>query len=246
MKWVRLFVPNPGAAIRLFCFPFAGGGASAFRPWCAGLPDFIEICPIQTPGREERHGEPLFTRMPDLADAAASRIRPYLDKPFAFYGHSLGALLAFEVARSLRRSGAPLPLTMFLSAHRAPHLPLGRRTFHDLPDGELIAEIRDLNGTPEALLDDRDALEYLLPIVRADLEVCDTYRWVEEPPLPVPLVVYGGALDRSVPPQHLEGWASHTTGSFALQIFPGNHFFLRSQQVPLLRSLESHLAAYLP
>ncbi len=246
MNWVRFPVPNPGAAIRLFCFPFAGGGASAFRAWCAGLPDFIEICPIQMPGREERHGEPLFTQMPELADAAAARIRHYLDKPFAFYGHSLGALLAFEVARRLRRAGAPLPLALFLGAHRAPHLPLLRRAFNDLPDRELVAEIRDLSGTPAALLEDRDALGYLLPIVRADLEVCDTYRWVEEPPLPCPLAVYGGALDPNVPPRQLEGWASHTSGPFTLQIFPGNHFFLRSHQAPLLRSLGSHLAAYLP
>lgn len=243
MSWVQFPVPNPGAAARLFCFHFAGGGASAFRGWAPALPASIEICPVQTPGREERISEAPFTHLPELVDAAAAQILPWLDKPFAFFGHSLGALVAFEVTRKLRRSSAAQPLSLFLSAHRAPHLPLSRRLFHNLPDDELISVMREMNGTPDALLENREVLDYLLPIIRADLKMCDTYQLIGDGLLSCPLIVYGGRDDRGVSEPELEAWRFHTSAPFMLQMFPGDHFFIRSQRSPLLRNLSAQLLA---
>jgi medium-chain acyl-[acyl-carrier-protein] hydrolase len=239
--WVRIPAPSPAASVRLFCLPFAGGGASAYRPWCAQLKESIEVCLIQPPGREDRHREPAYTQCGPLADAIFAQIRPYLDKPYAFYGHSLGALLAFEVARRLHAAALPAPSVLFVAAHRAPHLPLMRRVFYHLPEHELIAEIQRLNGTPAAILEDRDMMSYWLPIMRADLQICDTYEFAAAPPLSCAVVACAGSDDTAVPPERMQGWQEHTTGAFALQVFPGDHFFVRSSQDALLEALERHI-----
>lgn len=239
--WVRTPVPRPAASTRLFCLPFAGGSASVYRPWCNQLKESIEVCLIQPPGREDRHAEPAYTHSNPMADAIIAQIRPFLDKPFAFYGHSMGALLAFEIARKLRAADLPAPSVLFLAAHRAPHLPLMRPIFYNLPDDELVAEIKRLNGTPAAILEDREMLRYWLPIMRADLQICDTYEFVAAPPLNCAVVAYAGAEDKAVPPGRMQGWQDHTTGAFALQVFPGDHFFMRTAQDALLEALESHM-----
>ena len=125
-KWITCPHPNPGARLRLFCLPFAGGGASAYRLWAADLPAWVEVCPIQLPGREDRYGEPAFTSLIGLSRAMSREVTPFLDRPFAFFGHSMGALVGFELARALRHSKAPAPLAMFLAAYPAPHLPPAR------------------------------------------------------------------------------------------------------------------------
>lgn len=239
--WVRIPAPRPAASARLFCLPFAGGGASVYRQWCNQLKESIEVCLIQPPGREDRHTEPAYTHSNQMAEAIIAQIRPLLDKPFAFYGHSLGALLAFEVARRLRAAELPAPSVLFLAAHRAPHLPLMRRIFYNLPDHELVAEIQRLNGTPAAILEDREMLRYWLPIMRADLQICDTYEFVAASPLSCAVVAYAGADDKAVPPERMQGWQDHTTGAFALHVFPGDHFFVRTAQAALLEALERHM-----
>lgn len=240
-NWVRIPAPRPAASARLFCLPFAGGGASFYRPWCHHLKESIEVCLIQPPGREDRHTEPAYTHSSQMAEAILTQIRPFLDKPFAFYGHSLGALLAFEVARRLHAARLPDPSVLFLAAHRAPHLPLMRQSFYNLPDHELVAEIRRLNGTPSAILEDREMLRYWLPIMRADLQICDTYEFVAASPLRCAVVAYAGADDEAVPPERMRGWQDHTTGAFALHVFPGDHFFVRTAQVALLEALERRM-----
>lgn len=240
--WVRFLLPRPDAAMRLFCFPFAGGGASAFRAWCAEAPDFIEVCPIQPPGREERYGELPFRSLPEMVDAAAADLRRFSDKPFALYGHSAGAITAFEIAQKLHRDGAPAPILLAVGAHRAPHLPLRRRTLHDLSDEELLTEIRNLSGTPAAVLEDRGTREYVLRVMRADLSMCENYEFVGgRDPLPYPIAVYGGAEDASVPPDWLSDWRVHTSDSFTIQVLPGDHFFLNTQRAALLGSLSEHI-----
>ena len=240
--WITCPFPNPAAHLRLFCLPFAGGGASIFRTWGRTLPQIVEVCPVQLPGRENRLREPPYTELQALVEHLASQILPYAQKPFALFGHSMGALLAFELTRILRRQDGPLPRFLFLSAHRAAHLPLRRPPLHGLPDPEFIQAVRCLGGTPEGVFEHKELLEITLPALRADFTLCDRYNFVPEAPLNCPLILYAGRQDTEVLPQEVEAWSEHTTQTARLRIFPGDHFFLRSDRDLLLRAITSVLA----
>ena len=147
-SWIAFRKPNPQARLRLFCFPYAGAGASIFRTWPDGLPADVEICPVQYPGRGTRPMETPFTEISSLVRALAQAMLPLVDKPFAFFGHSLGALVAFELAQELRRQSSLQPARLFVSADRAPQIPRRNRPIHALPEGEFLAELRRLNGIP--------------------------------------------------------------------------------------------------
>src|SRR5260370_20858382 len=155
--------------LRLFCLPSAGGGSSAYRDWQNGFPSEIEVCPVQLPGRENRFSEPPATSMPSLVRALAAGLSPFLDRPFALFGHSLGALVAFELCQELRSMRQPVANHLFVSARPAPHLPDRRPPIHHLPDEALAAELRRLNGTPEDVLGDSALIELILPHLRADV-----------------------------------------------------------------------------
>lgn len=241
-SWITCPSPNPAAHLRLFCLPFAGGGASTFRTWGSALPQVVEVCPVQLPGRENRLREPPYTEIRALTERLASQILPYAQKPFALFGHSMGALLAFELTRTLRRQDGPMPLFLFLSAHRAAHLPLRRPPLHELPDPEFIQAVRCLGGTPEGVFEHKELLEVTLPALRADFTLCDRYGFVPEAPLSCPLILYAGRQDTEVLPQEVEAWSEHTTQTARLRIFPGDHFFLRSDRDLLLRAIASVLA----
>jgi medium-chain acyl-[acyl-carrier-protein] hydrolase len=239
--WITCPSPNPTAHSRLFCLPFAGGGASIFRTWGRELSRFVEVCPIQLPGRENRLGEPPLTNIQTLAERLASEILPFARKPFALFGHSMGALLAFELTRTLRRLDGPMPSALFISAHRAPHLPLRRKPLHALPDPEFLQAVRGLGGTPGEVFEHEDLLKVMLPVLRADFTLCDRYDFIPEAPLDCPLVLYAGRQDTEVSPQEVEAWGEHTTQTARLRIFPGDHFFLRSDRDLLLRAMASAL-----
>jgi surfactin synthase thioesterase subunit len=241
-SWITCQSPSPMARIRLFCVPFAGGGASIFRTWGRELPQAIELCPIQLPGRENRLGEPPYTDIRILADCLAREMLPYAQMPFALFGHSMGALLAFELVRTLRRHGGPMPLVLFLSAHRAAHLPLRRKRLHGLADSEFLQAVRGLGGTPEEVFKHQDLLKVMLPALRADFTLCELYKFVPETPINCPLVLYAGRQDTEVSLEEVEAWNEHTTETARLQIFPGDHFFLRSDRDLLLRAIASTLA----
>lgn len=241
-RWITCLSPNPAASLRLFCLPFAGGGASVFRGWEKALPPGIELCPIQLPGRENRLSEPPLTDMAALTQHLAREIFPFIDKPFALFGHSAGALAAFELTRTLRRLGAPMPGTLLLSAHRAPHLPLRRRPLHGLTDAELVQAVRSFGGTPQEVFAHKDLVDLILPALRADFTLCDNYKYRAEVSLPCPFVLYAGRQDTEVSPHEVEAWNEHTTEGSRLRIFPGGHFFLRSDRDLLLRAMASVLA----
>lgn len=227
--------PNSTSRVRLFCFPFAGGGASVFAPWVRELPPEVQICPVQLPGREIRLKEPAYTRVAPLLAALDRELRPALDRPFALFGHSLGALVAFELARYLRRQGGPLPQRLFVSARRAPQLADPEPPLGSLPDAELVASLRRrFDGIPAALLDNPDLLAVFLPTLRADCQLLDAYEYVSEAPLECPVAVFGGEQDRSVGRSELEGWATQTSQAFTVRMFPGDHFFLKGPARPLL------------
>nr|QEO73761.1 thioesterase [uncultured bacterium] len=227
--WVKSPRPNPAARRRLFCFPHAGGGALTYRTWPEALPAEVEVRPIHLPGRESRIGEPAFDNLGALVDALVPELLPLLDRPFAFFGHSMGAMIGFEVARRLRAKRLAGPRQMFVSGRRAPQLPAKdeRRTF-DLPKDEFVEELGRLNGTPREVLEHPELLELILPILRADFSVCQTYSYVPGEPLDIPITVLGGSEDSDVSRAGLEAWREQTSGAFKLHMLPGDHFFINS------------------
>ena len=235
--WIVQPRPRPNAAMRLFCFPYAGGAPHIFRDWPANLPSFIDVCAVQLPGRGNRLRERSYTSFKDLVPDAAIALRPFFDRPFAFFGHSMGALAAFEVARVLRDSGSRQPEILFVSGSRAPQLPRKGMKTYDLPDDEFIEELRRLNGTPAEVLEHPELLQILLPLVRTDFAVTESYEYVEQPPLNCPLVVFGGLADNEVRRERLEPWREQTTGPFKHVMFPGDHFYLHSQQRTMLTTI---------
>ena len=232
---------NPQARLRLFCFPYAGGGALIYRNWHKFLPRDVELLAVQLPGRETRLKEPPFTRLLTLLRALAPVLLPFLDKPFAFFGHSLGALLCFEMARQIRREYGMSPAHVFVSGRGAPHVRKAHSPIHALPEAELVEELRNLNGTPEAVLEHKELLKLVLPALRADFSLCENYEYYYEEPLDCAISAYGGLQDIDTSVERLEAWSDQTTGSFCLSTFPGDHFFLHSSQSLLLRRLSEEL-----
>lgn len=226
--WLSCPKPNPSATIRLFCFPYSGAAASIYYPWADLLPPSIEVCPVQLPGHGTRLREPLATRLSPQVEALAAGLAPAFDRPFAFFGHSMGALLSFELARYLRRLGRPAPLHLFVSGHGAPHLPDRNPPLHALPDDQFVARLRELNGTPEEVLRHQELLQLLIPVLRADFAVCETYVYQPEPPLDCPISAYGGLGDGYVNREELAAWQAQTTGRFSVRMFPGDHFYLNN------------------
>jgi medium-chain acyl-[acyl-carrier-protein] hydrolase len=240
--WIVRPRPLPDARLRLFLLPHAGAGASFFRGWVDALPPElrVEVCAVQPPGRENRLREPPVGRWEPLVAAMAEGLVPYLDRPYAVFGHSTGAMLGFELARTCRRAGRPLPAHLFPSGRPAPHLPRMLFTY-DLPDDEFIESVRELGGIPDEVLAHRELMALMLPILRADMAVNELYEHREEPPLDVPITAYGGLDDPRAEPEHLEAWAAHTAREFRARFFPGDHFYLLSDRHQVLEALTRDL-----
>lgn len=245
-RWVRIPEPLLEARTRLFCLPYAGVGISAFRGWSSPLRPDVEVCLIQLPGREDRLSEPRFTRLTELVPSLLTALYPYLDRPFALFGHSMGGLIAFELTRALRREGGPLPSKLCISARKAPQLRETSVPLHDLPDAGLVEKIRRLyDGIPQVILDSPELLRLFLPTLRADLEFCETYIYRPEPPLACPIAAFGGLNDRLVKPGDVEAWREHSTNGFALTLLSGGHFFLKEARADLLAALSVSVAGEL-
>ncbi|HKS26462.1 MAG TPA: alpha/beta fold hydrolase [Pyrinomonadaceae bacterium] len=244
--WFRPRLPNPKAKLRLFCFPYAGGTSSIFNNWPRELSAEVEVCPVHLPGRESRFRERSFTRVGPLVETMAQAISTLMDKPFAFFGHSMGAILGFELIHLLQREGRPLPFCFFASGRSAPQKRLKTaQTFH-LPESEFIEQLRRLNGTPKEVLEHEELMGLMIPILRADFEICETYSYTPGPKLGCAITALGGAHDRDVPSSHLAGWRDHTDSIFSQYIFPGDHFFLHSAEKQLLHTLGQELARLSP
>ena len=228
--WLVNWKPNRSASVRLFCFPYAGGGDSIFRSWQQSLSDTIEVCPVQLPGRDSRIAEPPCTDINQLVRAAGEGLAPHLDKPFALFGHSMGALIVFELARHLKREYSAQPVHLFVSGRPSPQT-ISELYDLDQLDSELPEMLHRQNATLE-VLENRELMELLLPILRADLALCKSYVYTPQPSFSFSITVFGGLDDHSVPRQCLEGWREHTTGRFVLRMFPGDE--LNSSPLQLL------------
>lgn len=233
--------PNERAKIRLFCFPYAGGSNLTFRTWGRALGPSIAVCPAHLPGRERRLTEKPYTFAQSLVEAAAEAIIPHLDFPFAFFGHSMGALISFELARHLRRLDMPLPTHIFLSGRGAPQLGVRESVTYNLPEKEFAEELRRLNGTPREVLEHQELMELMIPLLRADFEVCQTYRYTPEPALDCPITAFGGWDDYEVSSEMIGAWQEQTTRSFRLCMIPGDHFFVNSAPDRIVSILSQEL-----
>lgn len=241
-KWFPKTV-SEGKKIRLFCFPFAGGHSHTYRLWENYLPDFVDVCPAHLPGRTNRISEPGFSELSKLADSLTGEIIPYLDIPFAFFGHSMGAIVSFELAHRLRERNKS-PLHLFVSGARAPQIPARTPDLHDLPDNEFKAELLKLNGTSSEILNNTELFEFLLPTLRTDFELVEKYRFEQEICLNCPITAFGGDRDDEVYPDELESWSAQTCKSFKYKIFSGDHFYFDSNPEELLNFITKDLSSY--
>ncbi len=229
--------------MRLFCFPYAGAGSLVFRTWPQALPPQVEVISLLYPGRESRLRVPPLTSLPALVSAIATEMQPWLDRPFALFGHSLGGLIAFELARELRRRQAPLPLHLFVSGRRAAHVPEALPPIAPLPDPAFIAAIQQrYNGIPKVILEDAELMELFLPVLRADFTLLETYAYQPEPAFHFPISAFVGAQDPLTRPAEAAAWQAHTHQPVALHTFPGDHFYIQPQRLPLLQSISQALA----
>jgi medium-chain acyl-[acyl-carrier-protein] hydrolase len=240
-RWWLVPRLNAAALIRLFCFPHAGGTASLCRTWHATLPSEIEVCGAQLPGRANRISEPAFSRLTDLVEAIGAAMTPLLDKPVAFFGHSMGAVVSFELARWLRRHHGLQPVHLFVSGRRAPQLPQTNAPTYLTRDDQFLATLGELNGTPQDFFREQALLELILPTLRADFEAVETYRYLDEPPLDCPIMVFGGRDDEESIDGRLDAWQSQTNRSCSKYMMDGGHFFIHSNEQRMLSLIRTGL-----
>jgi medium-chain acyl-[acyl-carrier-protein] hydrolase len=226
---------------KLFCFPYAGGTASVYRNWGDLLPSTVEVIPVELPGRGNRLKEQPFVSLPELIDVLAGAILPLLDSPVAFFGHSMGAVIAFELARCLRRQHATEPQAIFVSGRHAPQIQDPDPVTYNLPRDEFIEELGKLDGTPKEVLEHAELMELMIPLLRADFQVIQTYEYRAEPPLRCRIIGYGGLQDPDVTRDLIQPWEEQTNSFFGLHMLPGDHFFIRSSQRLLLGLLSQDL-----
>jgi medium-chain acyl-[acyl-carrier-protein] hydrolase len=225
----------------MFCFPHAGGGPATFSQWPAKLPADVEVWGAHLPGRGNRFLDPSIDRLEPLVEALGEAIISFLEKPFVFYGHSMGTLVSFELARWLRRHNLPQPAQLFVSSRAAPHVPSRRNPLHHLPDAELIGELNQFNGTPKEILENSELMQLLMPAIRADFAILETYVYAPDASFSFPITVFGSFEDPDISVDDLGSWREHTTGSCVVRMLPGDHFFIQTSQGSLLVMMRQEL-----
>jgi medium-chain acyl-[acyl-carrier-protein] hydrolase len=246
-QWLVISEERPAAGLDLYCFPPAGGTSSLYRNWHDGLPPWIEVRAVELPGRERRFSERPFTDM----DALLAKLAPLIEglhasgqRPFVFFGHSMGATIAFELTRRLRERGGIVPRALCLSGRKAPQVPERFPLMYDLDDGPFVEGLRAYGGTPDEVLQNQELMEIFVPLLRADFTLFETWPFRAGPPLPVPFRVFGGAADSRALRSELQAWRIHTAGSFRLRMISGGHFFLRDEADLTLAALAEELAPF--
>jgi surfactin synthase thioesterase subunit len=236
------------AGMTIFCLPYAGGSAQrVYAGWQARLEAAGQVVPVELPGRGTRIAEPLLPSVDALVQDALGAVLPRLGgRGYAMFGHSLGALIVFELARRLEHLHGQPPSRLFVSGHPAPHLPPNSGDALDLPLPQFRERLAGLAGTPEEILASDELLELFAPLIQADLHAAGTYRFRPGPALSCPVTVYGGADDPEAPPETLPGWARHTSARCEVRVLPGDHFFLHNERDVLLPQIAADLRAHWP
>ncbi len=226
-KWFVVPKPNPNAQLTLFCFPYAGGSAHTFMKWVNTLSDNVELVIIQAPGRGARMLEPLYSSMEPLIAELTKQITPLLYKPYVFFGHSLGSRIAFELMNQSQKLGYPLPKQFIASGSRSPQDLCMKAPIYRLPRDEFIDELRKLNGTPQSILENSELMELVLPLLKADFEIADTYSYKGNIKFNCPINVFGGKED-TISIEQLNNWGSFFTQKNTVTMLDGDHFFIDS------------------
>lgn len=239
-RWVRRFHPSSGARNRLVCFPHAGSSASYFYPVSAAMPSAIEVLAIQYPGRQDRRNESNVEDLGELADRVAVAIAGWCEGRVFFFGHSMGATLAFEAARRLERAGSKAPRALIVSGRPGPttHCP---GTLHQEDDAALIAEMKQLSGTDARIFDDPELLQMILPATRSDYKAIETYRYDPGPRLSCPILALVGDCDPRTTIDDAKDWGQHTSGDFELRVFPGGHFYLNERSAEVIKTISGYI-----
>ncbi|HZO74096.1 MAG TPA: alpha/beta fold hydrolase [Ktedonobacteraceae bacterium] len=261
--WVFNVRQHEGARLRLFCFPSAGGGASMYVPWINAFAPDVEVYPVQLPGRENRMKEPPCSQFDGLIEELCEALLPYFtapnpvgtrfsasssdlsptpasSTPFAFFGHSMGALISFGLTHQLLKRGDPLPAHLLLSAYRAPQIP-NPESLHTLADEPLVRKMIELNGTQRGVLEDPEMRRLILPLMRADFSICETYHHTASEPLAIPITAFGGLEDTRAGRDVLAAWREQTSKQFRLHLLPGGHFYFRTTPQPLWQLVKQEL-----
>ncbi|MFN2123565.1 MAG: thioesterase II family protein [Candidatus Promineifilaceae bacterium] len=244
-KWVLRPKPNPKARLRLICFPNSGSGPVIFYKWPSYLPPEVELWGIRLPGRETRISEPAYTQLPELVERTAEVLQPYLDRPYALFGHSLGALTSYELAHHFQKLGLSQPVHLLLSGHRAPHRPPLNPPYHQTEDKVFLEHLRQFNGTPDAILQNEELIKLMLPGLRADFTVWETYTYNNHPPLDCPMSIFGSFGDPEATAFDFEAWREHTSGPFTLRMFDGGHFYFQNDLASFLQIISETLQPHL-
>nr|ACH88364.1 predicted thioesterase [Karenia brevis] len=240
--WISACQARPEATLRLICFPYAGANASVFRPWASHFPESIELHAVRLARRTAKTEPRVDDRLSAVVQELSHAIQHDIPGPFAFFGHSLGALLAFEIARDMNHRHIPGPLCLFLSGRRAPQLPPDSSPIHDLPTNAFLRELKDLNGTPPEILENAELMEVFLPILRSEIRLAETHVHRSSAPLTCPITVFGGKQDDAISRNALVAWRENTRGAFALRMFPGDHFFIHSSESEVAQAIQTDLA----
>lgn len=239
-QWIVTPAARPDAKMRLVCFPFAGGSAAFYNEWQKHIPRHIEVSAVELPGRGMRFGESLRYHMTSIAEPIVELLKALSDKPYVIFGHSMGSLIGYEISRRMQALGKG-PLALLASGRRAPCVPLSDPPLHTLDDHALVRRLGEYNGTPAEVLNDPDMRGLFLPIIRADLQINDTYAQGADSSLKCPIYAFAGEDDPEAPPVMVERWSAMTSGEFSMNRFKGGHFFLKEKQQDFMERLNSRL-----
>jgi len=242
-KWIIRPNPKKNAKLRLFCFPYAGSSSVVtYRHFVESLPAFVEVCPVELPGRGARMSENLINDLEHVVEQISNSMKEYLDIPFAFFGHSMGALISYELSHKVSNKYMKKPQKLYVSAHKAPFSEKNGPIMHKLNSNEFTAELRKMEGIPKEMMEHKELMELMLPIIRNDYAVCETYRFKEREVLDIPITIFGGSEDKDISEDDLLEWENLTNSNFRKVMIKGDHFFIIKEKKHFTKLLSEILS----